>query len=116
MNDAREGKAVALTILGAIISLACASMIGALAALVVMTVEKPVPSPALAQDAFAAGSAESRRAIFRPLRPPRQGECTVVIWNTGMIYCVRDKGDKAGQAWQGERLGPAVVVQAQADN
>jgi hypothetical protein len=113
MDDARESRAVAvaLMVLGTVVSLACASMIGALAVLMVMTTEKPAPAIVLERDVVT-GGAGPRQTILRPLRAPREGECTAVIWNTGMIYCVRDR---ATQAPEGRRPGPAVVVQAQAE-
>jgi hypothetical protein len=115
MGQVRESRAaaVALIALCAVISLACASMIGAVAVLVVTAAEKPVPSVALARNDAVGGGAGLRRAVFSPLRAPRKGECTVVIWNTGMVYCVRDK---PAQAAGEERPGSAVVMQVQADD
>ncbi|HLX79253.1 MAG TPA: hypothetical protein VKS43_01585 [Burkholderiales bacterium] len=113
MGQVGENRAAAALItLGAVVSLACVSMIGAVAALVVMAAEKAAPVAAQARDdTAAAGGAGLRRAVFRPLPAPREGECAVIIWNTGMIYCVRDK---PAQAVPAKRSGSAVVVQAQA--
>ncbi|HEY8069131.1 MAG TPA: hypothetical protein VIF38_09595 [Burkholderiales bacterium] len=112
MGQVGESRAAAALItLGVVISLACVSMIGAVAALVVMAAEKPAPVAAQARDDTAAGGAGSRRAVFRPLPASRPGERAVIVWNTGMIYCMRDK---PAQVVPAEHSGFAAVVQAQA--
>lgn len=104
--------AVALAVLAAVISLACATMVGALTALVVMATQAPLPGAELAMDTADGGGPGSRSVIVRPMRAPMEGECTVVIWNTGMIYCVRDRA--AQDSPRAARSDPAVVARPQA--
>jgi hypothetical protein len=68
--------------LGFVIALSCVSAIGAVASLVVMTPDE---------------------------RAPGNGECVVVAWNTGMIYCL---GGTSNEANKSMRTGPAVVINA----
>jgi len=83
-NAASENRvaAVALLVLGFFIALTCVSAIGAAASLVILTPEE---------------------------RAPRGGDCVVVAWNTGMIYC---QGAKSGEANKPMRFSPSVVAVA----
>lgn len=97
MNDVSESRAgaVVLMTLGMLVTLACASAIGAAATLVILAVDKP---------------ASATPAVLAHV--PQSGECTVMAWKTGMIYCFRSESVEAAGLVGG---GPAVVVQAQAD-
>jgi len=80
-------------VLGVLTALACASAIGAAMALVVISIDKPAfEAPELLTHA------------------PRSGECAVVAWRTGTIYCFGNKTADLNGAMDGQ----AVVVQAQA--
>jgi len=86
---------MALMVLGMLVTLTCASAIGAAMTLVVMAIDKPASAPSTVL-----------------ARIPQSGECAVTAWKTGMTYCFRDTSAEAGRP---SRKGPAVVVQAQAD-
>jgi hypothetical protein len=116
MDDAPESRAgdVALMVLGAVTTLACASAIGAAATLVVMTPYKPASSAAImfAGGAAIPGPSKAQEVIVQPVLAPQSGECVLMAWKTGMIYCIRNNSDNE---YKPVRNGPAVVVQAQAD-
>jgi hypothetical protein len=86
MNSASENRAgsVALLVLGFFIALTCVSAIGAAASLVIMTPDE---------------------------RTPRGGDCVVVAWNTGMIYC---QGAKPGEGSKPMIFSPSVIARASA--
>ncbi len=82
MNTTIENRAgaVALLVLGFFIALTCVSAIGAAASLVILTPEE---------------------------RVPRGGDCVVVAWNTGMIYC---QGAKPIEKSRPMQFSPSVVA------
>ena len=84
MNTVSENRAgaVALMVLGFVTALTCVSAIGAVASLVFMTPDE---------------------------RAPSDGECVVVAWNTGMIYCLSRKSSEGNKPMH---IGPAVVANA----
>jgi hypothetical protein len=114
MEDARENSVVVVTlsVLCTVVALACALAIGAVAVLVVLAASRPTSTAALAKDAAAASNAAFREPVFRGLPAPQEGECAVVLWNAGMIYCVHEGAPLASKK---RRSRPGVVVEAKAD-
>ena len=99
--------------LGAVIALACVSAIGAVTTLVVIALDNPASATAtLAGDATSPGPSKTREVTDHPMRAPRSSECGMEVWKRGMIYCF---GSKSGEGIKPPRKGPAVVVQAQAE-
>ena len=90
--DASENRSVAIAWmgLGAIVALACASAITAAAALVFTALDKPSPSLNMLADAPVAfaSAANSREVVARLDRQPQAGECEMVLWKSGTVYCV----------------------------
>ena len=115
MDDAPESKAgpVSLIVISAVIALACASSIGAIATLVVMTLDRPASvTTVLAGDVTVSGPSKPRNVTVRPVLAPQNADCVVAAWKTGTIYCFLDMPDEGNRP---SRIGPAVVVQAQAE-
>ncbi len=107
MRGAQEGKAgaAALMVLGAVVAIACASAIGAIATLVVIALDQPasVQSITLASGATIAGPFNAR--VAGPNQVPQTGECAVVAWKSGTIYCLRNKSSDANLQAQAEKAG-----------
>lgn len=111
MEQARENSVVvvSLSLLCVVVALACALTIGAISVLVLLEVGKQAPIVSLPKDAPTAGGAGLREPVFRGLPAPREGECRVVMWKAGTIYCVRGE---APQGSEMKRARPGVAVQA----
>ncbi|HLX79232.1 MAG TPA: hypothetical protein VKS43_01480 [Burkholderiales bacterium] len=115
-HGALDGKAeaAALLALGAVVALTCASAIGAIATLIVISLDRPASDRPmiLASGVTTVVGPFKARTVNRPMQAPLNGDCVVVASKAGMTYCPRNKFSEANEP---PRNGPSGMIQARAE-